>query len=438
MLDTVSSLTRSYNRRMAGTELAQKWLRTLPVADDLAALTDVDHKREVAAQEAGLSPQAVNAIWQSVLDMYCTGYYPALMLCVRRNGKVVLNRSIGHADGFLPGSETPARLATVNTPACLFSESKALTAMVMHKLAEDGLVDLLDPVAYYIPEFAANGKRRLNLYQILSHRGGVPGIPPGTDVETLVDHDAMLKLLCAAKPMNEDGRVQAYHALTGGFILQEVVERVTGDSLVAYWRKHFKQPMKMRFLDYGASRKDYNLMARDYINGAHLPGFMSRYAQRLLGLDVEKDSDLLNDYRFYAQSIPAGNMIGTAEEVSRFFQMLLDQGSYDGRQILQPRTVHRAVGEASPHRMDQSLKLPLRFSAGMMLGGEPFGLFGGRSERAFGHLGLVNNIAWADPQRNLSVALMATGKPLLAHNLPFFANVVRTISSSVPRVSGRR
>ncbi len=438
MLETVSNLARSYNRRIAGTEFSQKWLRTLPVADDLAALTDVDHQREVPAQEAGLNPKVVNDIWQSVLDLYCTGYYPALMLCVRRNGKVVLNRSIGHADGFLPGDETPARLATVNTPACLFSESKALTAMILHKLAQDGEIDLLDPVSYYIPEFAANGKRRLNLYQILSHRGGLPGIPLGTPVETLVDHQAMLQLLCATKPLSEEGRVQAYHALTGGYILQEVVERVTGDSLVAYWRKHFKQPLKMRFLDYGASRKDFGLMARDYVNGAHLPGFINRYAQGLLGLDVEKDYELFNDYRFYAQPIPAGNMIGTAEEVSRFFQMLLDHGSYEGRQILQPRTVHRAIGEASPHRMDKSLKLPLRYSPGMMLGGGVVGLYGARSERAFGHVGFVNNIAWADPQRNISVALMATGKPLLAHNLPYFANVIRTISSGIPRVSGRR
>lgn len=438
MLDAVSGLAREYNRRAAGTALSRKWLRTLPVGDDLARLVDIDHAAEVEPQEAGLTPAAVNRIWQALLDLYCTGYYPALMLCVRHRGHIVLNRAIGLADGFQADADCPPRPVSVNTPACLYSASKAVTAMVMHKLAEQGQVSLLDPVSHYIPEFAANGKQRLSLYQILSHRGGVPGIPPGVSPQTLFDHEAMLKLICAARPLNRDGRVQAYHALTGGFLLQEVLERVTGESIQSYWRKHFKQPMKLRFLDYGISRRDFPLMGRDHLSGARIPAALGGYLQGLLGIDVERDHDLLNDYRFFAQPLPAGNMVATAEELGRFFQMLLDRGEYQGRQILQPRTVQHAISESSPHRFDDSLKLPVRFSPGMMLGGDPLGYFGWRSGRAFGHLGYVNNVGWADPERALSVGLLATGKPILAHNLPFLARLIGAISGSVPRNSGRR
>jgi CubicO group peptidase (beta-lactamase class C family) len=126
-------------------------------------------------------------------------------------------------------------------------------------------------------------------------------------------------------------------------------------------------------------------------------------------------------------------MVSTAEEASAFYQMMLDDGRWNGRRILRPETIHRATLEVGPHRFDATIGMPLRFSQGFMLGGEPFGLFGPRSHHAFGHLGLVNNITWADPERGISVALLVSGIPLLAGNLGALLRLMRMIAAGCPR-----
>lgn len=427
-------LLATTNRCLAGTYASRKLLRTIPIAHDLDSVTDFDRAHEVDPESVGSSTTTVNAIWSAAQNLYSTGYYPALMLCVRRRGKIILNRAIGHADGFQAHlSASDLVPVTINTPACVYSTSKAMTAILIHKLAEQGKINLLDPVSHIIPEFAANGKARLTIYQVLSHRGGVPGIPLDEPPQTVSNHMRMLELICAAKPLDELGRNQAYHALTGGTILREIVERVTGKSIRDYWRTHFKKPMKFRYLDYGATPADYALMARDYVSGAHLPDALTRYLKPYLGVDVEKDGHVLNQYDFYAEPIAAGNMIATAEELSRFFQMLLDDGIYGGKQIIDALSVHRATMESSPHRVDAVLKIPLRFSAGMMMGGDGFSLFGRKTPRAFGHLGLVNIVGWADPERDISVGLITTGKPLLAPNMAYFLMLIEAIAGGMSR-----
>ncbi len=437
MIPSISGLTRNIHRTAANTRISQRLLRTLPVPADLDAVTDIDRAREVPAASTGLRRGTVNAIWSRAEDLYCTGYYPAIMLCIRHRGEIIINRALGYARGFGEpgGPELPEPVST-DTPACLYSASKAVTAIVIHKLADEGHINLLDPVAHYIPEFGAHGKDRLNILQILSHRGGVPGIQTNISLEQLVDHKTLLKLICEAQPTDVQGRKQAYHAITGGTILQAILERVTGQSISRYWRENFKKPMQLRHFDYGATPKEFDLMARDRFTGAKVPQGIRTYFREFLGLDVEKDRDFVNNYAFFSEPVPAGNMIATAEETSRFFQMLLDDGRHGEQQIVSKLAVHRATWETSPHRLDNTLKVPLRYSAGMMLGGEPFGLFGPHTGSAFGHLGLINIFAWADPERDLSVALLSTGKPLLANNAPALIQLLREINNQVPR--GRR
>lgn len=434
MLTSVSGITRSINRYTANTVLSRKLLRTLPVPDDLAAVTDIDVHGEESPAAAGLTHKDVTAIWSAVEDLYCTGYYPAIMMCVRRHGHMFMNRAIGYARGFgeAGGPEIP-ELVKTSTPACLYSASKAVTAIAIHKLADEGLINLLDPVALYVPEFAKHGKDRINILQILAHRGGVPGIRSSEPLVKLLNHEHQLKLICNAKPIDAHGRTQAYHAITGGTVLQAILERVTGQDINSYWSANFKKPMDMRYLGYGASKADFARMARDQFTGAKVAAPIRNYFRQFLGLDVEKDRDFINNYAFFSEPIPAGNMIATAEEANRFFQMLLDHGRYGDREIVSPQVVQRATWECTPHRFDNVLKVPLRYSPGMMLGGSPFGLYGPETDLAFGHLGMINIMVWADPARDLTVSLLTTGKPLLAHNMPQLVQLLRQINHRVPR-----
>src|SRR5690606_12719136 len=115
-------------------------------------------------------------------------------------------------------------IATPDTPYCLFSASKAITAMLVHLLEERSLLNQLNPVSYYIPEFAANGKKRITVQQILAHRAGIASFRE-IDPEVLFDYDAIMQLIYAAEPTNLHGRELAYHALTGGYVLGELVRR---------------------------------------------------------------------------------------------------------------------------------------------------------------------------------------------------------------------
>ena len=165
------------------------------------------------------------------------------------------------------------------------------------------------------------------------------------------------------------------------------------------------------------------------------PGpLLRRFFKRALGTTVEELGQTVNDPRFQEAIIPAGNLAGSATECTDFFQMMLDGGKWGRRRICQQSTVARAVQEFGNRTVDQTLGLPMRYSAGLMLGDEPFGVWGPKSHHAFGHLGLINKFSWADPERELSATVLTSGIPLLTHHVVPLFNLIRTIGNSVPRV----
>ena len=113
--------------------------------------------------------------------------------------------------------------------------------------------------------------------------------------------------------------------------------------------------------------------------------------------------------------------------------MMLNGGKWGRRRICQPATIARAVQEFGTRTVDQTLGIPMRYSAGLMLGDAPFGVWGPDTPQAFGHLGLVNKFAWADPERQLSAAILTTGLPLVSHHIVPLFNLIRTIGNRVPR-----
>lgn len=179
--------------------------RQVRVPDDLESVTTIRHEAEVDPRQAGMTEGERDAIWRSVERIYRGGTQPAIGLCIRKRGQVVLDRTIGHARGNGPGDNgnTPKVLATPDTPFCMFSTSKAVAAMVVHLLDQRGQLHIDDPVAEYIPEFGAHGKDRIRLRDLLTHRAGIPSVPGSQkDPEMLLDLDRVLHALCDAKPQN--------------------------------------------------------------------------------------------------------------------------------------------------------------------------------------------------------------------------------------------
>jgi len=407
------------------------------VPRDLDSVTRVATHDEAPPESAGMTRDGVSAIWRAVLNMYATGMHPGVSLVLRRHGKVVIKRSIGHASGNGPGDrDGQPVLMTPETPVCLFSASKALAAMAVHLLSERKQISLLDPVSHYVSAFGQNGKKDITIYQLLCHKAGIPTIDvEGMDAaELLLDQKEILRLLYASAP-EKPGHHHAYHALTAGFVVADLVEKVSGQTFRAFFRQNLAEPMGLKILDFGARGAVSRKVARNYVTGFRLAAPLDLYLKRAIGTTLERAVDVSNDPRFYKAVIPAGNGVATADECSRFFQCLLDGGVLDGTRVFQPLTVRRAVAEVGKPEFDRSLLVPLRYSAGMMLGDTPFGLYGPDSAKAFGHLGFTNNFLWADPERDISVALLTTGKLALGLHAPWLLNLLYRISKHCPKLT---
>ncbi len=395
-------------------------------------LSDITHimPDEVFGEQVGMTEPAKERIWNTVEQLYLTGTQPAISICLRKNGKILLHRAIGHASG--NGPDDPEHVfkvpAAADMPVCLYSASKAVTALVMHKMAEQGAVNLLDPVSFYLPEFAKHGKANITLHQILSHRGGIPGLPKGLPLDTIYDEARVWELLCDSRPITVDGSKLAYHAITGGFVFQQVVKKVLGTTINEYLDQHFRQPMDMTYFTYGLAKEHRDQVATNYATGPNAPFPMSWLVKRALGASFPEAAMVSNDDRWMDCTLPAANLYASAEEISRFYQMLLNKGEWNGKQVLQPETVVRATQAFGGCSFDRTMMIPMRYSAGLMLGANPVGMWGQNTENAFGHIGLINKMCWADPDRDISVSILTSGLALASHHIPYLMKLMHVIN----------
>jgi CubicO group peptidase (beta-lactamase class C family) len=401
------------------------------VPRDLESVTTIVAADEVAPVKAGLVAVDVREIAGALQGLYESGAYPGVSFCLRRHGEIVLHRALGHASGNGP-NESPDASKTLlrpTTPICLFSASKAVTATLVHLLAEDGGIDLDQTVAHYLPAFAQAGKRATTIADVLAHRGRFPTIDlpkPERRVEILQDWNRVVDLICRAPPTPSSH--MAYHAITGGFILGELIRRVTGRPVAEYLDRKIRQPLGMRHFTYGLAKADRRDVAVNYAAGTKVRFPISTIAERALIVPFEDVVDASNTGAFMDAVIPAGNLYATAEETSRFFQMLLDGGVWRGKRVLKPQTVARLVAPRGRLSVDRTLVIPMRYSEGMMLGLNPAGLYGPMTGSAFGHLGFMSILGWADPERDISCGLLTTGKAILGTHLIALAKLLTAIS----------
>ncbi|MGH8481116.1 MAG: serine hydrolase domain-containing protein [Nevskiaceae bacterium] len=322
-----------------------------------------------------------------------------------------------------------------DAPISLFSASKAVSALLVHKLVELNRLSLHDHVAEHIPKFAARGKERVTIRQLLAHRAGIPLLPVQEPDPDLLRHwDAIVEMLCAASPADAKFQKQAYHALTAGFILGEVVRRASKGELPELLREWIAAPLGATHLTYGLAPSLRDQAPLNVFTGPKVFWPINSIARRVLGVSFEQAAEASNSDAFLSGVVPAGNIYASADEASRVFQMLLDRGKWDGAQVLQPQTVAEAKRPVGPMQVDGMLRIPIRYSAGFMLGENPFGLYGPKCQQAFGHLGFIAVLCWADPSRDISVAFLNTGKTVSPAGVVRLARVLGAISRAFPPV----
>ncbi|HET9075165.1 MAG TPA: serine hydrolase domain-containing protein [Solirubrobacteraceae bacterium] len=410
-------------------------LGRIRVPRDLAAVTTIAD--EAPPEAAGLTERQVRRIWAAARNLYDTGVHPALTLCVRRNGHVVIDRAIGHARGNGPHDRpgTPTVLATPETPFCVFSTAKGITALVVHMLAERGALGLEDRVIDYLPEYGRHGKASTTIAHLLAHRAAVPWLPRQlANLESLTDMEAAIDAICAARPFAPPGRLLAYHAISGGIILGEIVRRATDRSIDRVLAEAILDPLGFRWCNYGVAPEDVDRVAVNYATGPPLLPPVAQLVGRALSQPIENVVEISNDPRFLTSVIPSATTVATANELSRFFEIFRCGGSLDGHYVMSPHTLRHAVAEQSRLEPDFTLVLPIRFSLGLMLGAKVVSLYGLDTDLAFGHLGLINIVGWADPERGVSGALLTSGKAILYPDIHRFWAVMQTIAAEIPKL----
>ncbi|EUA06090.1 beta-lactamase family protein [Mycobacterium kansasii 732] len=396
--------------------------------DAVTAIADEDHSE--------IDSAAVERIWQAARHWYRAGMHPAIQVCLRHNGRVVLNRAIGHGWGNAPTDPPDAEKVpvTTDTPFCAYSSAKAVTATVVHMLAERGHFSLDDRVCEYLPTYTSHGKDRTTIRHVLTHSAGVPfPTGPRPDVTKADDHDYALQKLGELRPLYRPGLVHMYHALTWGPLMREIIWRTTGKEIRDILAAEILDPLGFRWTNFGVAKKDLPLVAPSHATGRPLPPVIAAAFRKAIGGTVHEIIPYTNQPLFLSTIVPSSNTVSTADELSRFMELLRRGGELDGVRIMRPDTVRNAVRECRRLRPDVATGLmPLRWGTGFMLGSTRFGPFGRNAPAAFGHLGLVNIAVWADPQRRLAAAVISSGKPGKDPEAGRYGALLNTITAEIP------
>ncbi len=397
--------------------------------DAVTAIGDEDH--------SGIDPAAVERIWQAARHWYSGGLHPAIQLCLRHNGRVVLNRAIGHGWGNGPSDPDDAELipVSIDTPYCVYSTAKAITSTVMHMLAERGAFSLDDRVSDYLPDYGRHGKQRTTIRHVMTHSAGVPfATGPKPDLNRADDPEYAQAQLANLRPVYPPGLMHMYHALTWGPLTREIVRAATGKDIRDVLATEILDPLGFRWTNYGVAPQDIPLVAPSHATGVQPTGAAVAVFRKAIGGSVHEIIPMTNSPFFLTTVVPSSNTISTAFELSRFAEIWRREGELDGVRVLSPETLRGATAQCRRLRPDVATGLaPLRWGTGYMLGSKRFGPFGRGAPAAFGHLGLVNCAIWTDPERGLSAGLISSGKPGQDPEAKRYTALMNTIAAEMPR-----
>ena len=400
--------------------------------------SDLDAVTTVGPEDAGgLDPAAIDRIWEAARHWYRAGMQPAIQLCLRYNGTVVLNRAIGHAWGNGPDdpADTDRVPVSTNTPFCVYSVAKAISTTVVHMLVERGAFSLDDRVCDYLPSYTGHGKERTTIRHVMTHSAGVPfATGPRADVRRVNDSDYTRARLSEFKPIHRPGLVHIYHGVTWGPLVREIVSAATGRNIREILATEILDPLGFRWTNYGVAEADVPLVAPSYVTGKPLPAPIAAALRTALGGTMTQIIPFSNTPVFLTSVVPSSSTVSTADELSRFAEILRRGGELDGVRVMRPDTLAAAVRPCRRLRPDVATGLaPIRWGTGFMLGSKRFGPFGTDADAAFGHTGLTNVAIWADPARGLAAGLISSGKPGRHPEAGRFTTLLNEITAQIPR-----
>ncbi|MGB0767340.1 MAG: serine hydrolase domain-containing protein [Phycisphaeraceae bacterium] len=327
-----------------------------------------------------------------------SGLHLGAQVCISRGGEVVDELAIGEA------STTHA--VAGDSIALWMSSGKPVTAIAILQLVERGEIELDDPVAAWLPTFAAHGKQAITVRHLLTHTGGFrnAGFRFPQD-----DWDAIIAAICDAEPEWEPGARAGYHVQTSWFVLGELVRLVDGRPIDRYVRETIFEPLGMIDSWMGMPPGIYN-------------GYVGR--GRLLAMPNTSTGKAVNTSMtgidWSTRPRPGGNCMGPIRELVRLYEMLLGKGERRGVRLLRPETVASMTTRQREDMVDQTFKQVVDWGLGVSInsahhapGGAwhriPYGYGPHASRQTFGHGGAQSSLGFADPAHDLAVGIVFNG-----------------------------
>lgn len=307
------------------------------------------------------------------------------------------------------GLADPQRKVGPDTLFNVFSVSKAVTAVALHIQAERGLVDYDQPVARYWPEFAAAGKEKVTVRQVLSHVSGVYRMPPEVTPEMIVDWDWVTSRIAEMPASYPPGSRSSYQSLTFGWLIGEVVRRTDPNSRAFgdFVREEVAEPIGATDLWLGIpDEAEPRVAILDAANVYVAPDGNAMREANPIAVDLMPDPFEQPGMR--RACIPAVGGIFNARSEARFWAMLANGGTLGGVRLLSEERV-ASFSKPRPHFADADpvffgMKVPIAWSGFWLGGAESPPVSAPRNMRALCHPGMGGSIGWADPDLKLAVA----------------------------------
>lgn len=330
---------------------------------------------------------------------------------VWQNGKPLIDLYGGFCDA---RHEKPW---TADTLVLVWSATKGIgSACVLHVLQKHK-IDISQRVAEFWPEFGQAGKEKITLGQLLSHQAGLCALDQRVDV---LDYERVIRALEAQTPLWPPGTAHGYHARTFGFLLDELVRRITGKTLSEYWQENFAQPLQLDFW-IGLPKKENSRVATVYAaKSGKPPEPKNRQSGSDFYLDLVTPGTLarktftspyglhviskMNDPQIRADPIVSFGGIGSASALAKFYSMLANGGSFDGKSFFSEKTIGWMTTTLSDG-IDRVFQIPTAFSAGFMKDSQrAVRKMFGPCATSFGHPGAGGIHAFADPENRIAFA----------------------------------
>jgi CubicO group peptidase (beta-lactamase class C family) len=216
-------------------------------------------------------------------------------------------------------------------------------------LVERDYFALDDRVCDYLPTYTSHGKDRTTIRHVMTHSAGVPIYTgPRPDLSRMDDNEYVREKLGELKPLYRPGLVHIYHALTWGPLVREIVSATTGKDIRDVLAAEILDPLGFRWTNYGVAAQDVPLVAPSHVTGKPLPAPIAAVFRAAVGGTMLQIIPFSNTPKFLTSVVPSSSTVSTADELSRFAEMLRRGGELDGVRVMRPETLRAATTGCRP------------------------------------------------------------------------------------------